>query len=112
MAKGEPWKRSGRSARAVSPLDTRRLSSGCGIRLAGRVLGTLGHEVVEATPPGNYLGLPGGMVPAGLAAGLPVGVQVMGPIFSDLRCLTLAEQSDQVLGLQAPIEPVDVRQEV
>jgi len=50
------------------------------------------------------------VVPAGLAAGLPVGVQVMGPMFSDLRCLTLAEQIDQVLGLQTPIEPVGVRE--
>jgi len=34
----------------------------CGIRSAGRVLEGLGHEVVEATLPGNYLGLPGVVV--------------------------------------------------
>lgn len=67
-------------------------------------------ELLRPVMPGNYLGLPGVVVPAGLAAGLPVGVQVMGPMFSDLRCLTLAEQIDQVLGLQTPIEPVGLRQ--
>ena len=36
----------------------------CGIHSAGRVLEGLGHEVVAATLPGNYLGLPGVVVPA------------------------------------------------
>jgi Asp-tRNA(Asn)/Glu-tRNA(Gln) amidotransferase A subunit family amidase len=44
------------------------------------------------------------VAPVGMAAGLPVGIQVMGPMFSDLRCLTLAEELDNVAGLRTPVE--------
>jgi amidase len=66
-------------------------------------------NLLRPVMPGNFLGLPGAVVPAGLAAGLPVGVQVMGPMFSDLRCLSLAEQIDGLLGLKTPIDPVGAR---
>jgi len=56
----------------------------------------------------NFLGLPAAVVPAGLAAGLPVGVQVIGDRFTDLRCLRVAEQIEQTLGTMTPIEPVTV----
>ena len=62
-------------------------------------------EQLRPVMPGNYLGLPGVVAPAGMAAGLPVGIQVMGPMFSDLRCLTLAEQLDGVAGLKTPVDP-------
>lgn len=63
-------------------------------------------DLMRAVKPANYLGLPGAAVSAGLADGLPVAVQVMGPAFSDLRCLALAEQIDDAIGLRTPIDPI------
>jgi amidase len=40
-----------------------------------------------------------------MAVNLPVGVQVMGARFTDLRCLSLAEQIEGALGLDTPIDP-------
>jgi len=34
-----------------------------------------------------------------------VGVQVMGARYTDLRCLTIAEQIEAALGLETPIDP-------
>ena len=62
-------------------------------------------ELMRPVLPANYLGLPAAVVPAGTADGLPVGVQVMGPAFSDLRCIGLADQIDQAIGLATPIDP-------
>jgi amidase len=56
--------------------------------------------------PANLLAIPGAVVPCGRADGLPVGVQVMGDRFTDLRCLAIAEQIQQVVGAPAPIDPV------
>jgi amidase len=55
---------------------------------------------------GNFLGLPGAVVPAGLAEGLPVGVQVIGDRFTDLRCLTVAAQIEAAIAPLTPIDPV------
>ena len=46
------------------------------------------------------------MVPAGMADGLPVGVQVMGGKYTELRCLAVAEAIEQCLGAITPIDPV------
>ena len=54
----------------------------------------------------NVLGLPAAVTPAGMADGLPVGVQVMGDRFSDLRCLTVAAEIEQFVGVLTPIDPV------
>jgi len=59
--------------------------------------------------PMNLLGLPSAVVPAGLADGLPVGVQVVGDRFTDLRCLAVAEQIEAALGVLTPIDPVTTR---
>ncbi len=55
----------------------------------------------------NALGLPSASVPAGLADGLPVGVLVNGPPWSDLLCLEVAE-AIEAAGL-APAVPIDPR---
>jgi amidase len=66
-------------------------------------LGTL--ELMRPILPGNLLGLPCVVTPGGMADNLPVGVQVMGGRYTDLRCLSLAEQIEAALGLETPINP-------
>src|SRR5690349_24640328 len=56
--------------------------------------------------PANLLGTPAAVVPAGTAEGLPVGVQVMGGKYTDLRCLAVAEAIERRLGTLTPINPV------
>ena len=55
--------------------------------------------------PANFLALPGAVVPCGTADGLPVGVQVIGDRFTDLRCLAIAEQIQDAVGAPVPIDP-------
>lgn len=62
-------------------------------------------ELMRPVLPGNLLGLPCAVTPAGMADGLPVGVQVMGGRYTDLRCLSIAEQIEGALGLETPIDP-------
>ena len=62
-------------------------------------------ELMRPILPGNLLGLPCVVTPAGVADNLPVGVQVMGGRYTDLRCLSLAEQIEAALGLDTPIDP-------
>ena len=45
-------------------------------------------------------------MPAGKAAGLPAGVQVMAERFQDLACLEAAEAIEAALGAAEPIDPV------
>ena len=62
-------------------------------------------ELMRPILPANLLGLPAAVVSCGLADGLPVGAQVIGPRFADLRCLAVAEQIESRLGLPTPIDP-------
>jgi len=50
------------------------------------------------------LGLPCVAVHADMAGGLPVGVQVIGARYIDLRCLAIAEQIEAACELVTPIE--------
>ena len=53
----------------------------------------------------NLLGLPAVVVPVGVADGLPMGVQLIGPRFHEDLCLDAAEAVEQRLGTITPIEP-------
>lgn len=64
-------------------------------------------ELLRPVLPGNLLGVPCVAVPAGMAGGLPAGVQVIGARYTDLRCLAIAEQIEAVCGLVTPIDPVN-----
>ncbi|MGN6680172.1 MAG: amidase [Streptosporangiaceae bacterium] len=63
-------------------------------------------ELMRPVLPANVLGTPAAVVPAGMADGLPVGVQVMGGKYSDLRCMAVAEAIERRLGPLTPIDPV------
>ena len=64
------------------------------------------RDTLRPVLPGNFLGIPGVVVPFGMAAGLPVGVQIQGDRFTDLRCLAIAEQIEQASEIVTPIDPV------
>ena len=63
-------------------------------------------ELMRPVLPANLLGTPAAVVPAGMADGLPVGVQVMGGKYTELRCLAVAEAIERLLGPLTPIDPV------
>ncbi len=63
-------------------------------------------DTLRPVLPGNLLGIPAAVVPSGSAGGLPVGVQVMGDRFTDLRCLAIAEQIERAASPATPIDPV------
>lgn len=62
-------------------------------------------EQIRPVLPMNLLGIPSAVVQAGMADGLPVGVQVTGRRFADLTCLAAAEVIEQALGIVTPIDP-------
>jgi len=53
----------------------------------------------------NLLGLPAVAVPAGVAGGLPLGVQVIGSRYREDLCLDAAEVIEARHGLATPIDP-------
>jgi amidase len=63
-------------------------------------------ELMRPVLPANLLGTPAAVVPAGMADGLPVGVQVMGGKYTELVCLAVAGAIERRLGPLTPIDPV------
>jgi amidase len=62
-------------------------------------------ELMRPVKPANVLGIPAVVVPCGRAESLPVGVQVMGTRYSDLRCLSVAEMIESAQPEITPIDP-------
>jgi amidase len=63
-------------------------------------------EILRPVLPANVLGLPAAVVPGAVVDGLPVGVQVIGDRYTDLRCLTIAAEIEAAVGRFTPIDPV------
>jgi aspartyl-tRNA(Asn)/glutamyl-tRNA(Gln) amidotransferase subunit A len=56
------------------------------------------------TLPANLAGLPGLSIPCGLDAGLPVGLQLVGPAFSENRLLAAGHALETAIGFD-PVPP-------
>lgn len=53
----------------------------------------------------NALNLPAATVPVGISGGLPQAVQIIGPQFSEMRCLSAAATIENQIGPLTPIDP-------
>ena len=62
-------------------------------------------RLIRCVLPGNLLGLPAAVVPAAVANGLPIGVQITGPRFREDLCLDAAAAIEAALGARTPIDP-------
>jgi len=58
------------------------------------------------TLPANLAGISGVSVPAGFAAGLPVGLQVLGPYLGEVTCLRVARSVEVGAGIWNQLPPV------
>jgi mandelamide amidase len=74
------------------------------VLLNGRALPTF-LTFIRNTDPGSNAAIPGISLPAGLAAGLPVGLALDGPAASDRRLLAIAAAVEAVLP-PAPLAPL------
>lgn len=88
----------------VSPVEAWPLGSLGPSEIGGLPAGPRGHAAF--TPIFNYGGVPAISLPCGTGhQGLPVGLQIAGPRFSDARVLQLAWHAEQVLGV-GPTSPM------
>lgn len=62
-------------------------------------------EMQALTVTVNLLGLPSVAVPVGVSQGIPQAVQIIGPMFQEMRVLDLAELIEKEVGLFTPIDP-------
>ena len=56
-------------------------------------------DTLRPVLPANFLALPAAIVPTGVTDGLPVSVQIIGDRFTDLRCLSIAAQVEEAVGI-------------
>lgn len=87
----------------TTPLPARPIGQDETVELNGRQVSTL-FTYIRHTDPGSNAGIPGVSVPIGLTGdGLPVGLELDGPAWSDRRLLGIARAVERVFGaLPAP----------
>lgn len=73
------------------------------IESPGRTVAVI--ESFRMTVAVNALGLPAAVVPVGTRDGLPQVVQIIGPPFSEMRCLAAAEAIERLVEPLTPINP-------
>ena len=88
----------------TTPRTAARIGEDQTVELNGRPLPTF-LTFIRHTDPGSNAGIPGISLPAGLAAGLPVGLALDGPAGSDRRLLAIAAAVEAVLPA-APSAPL------
>lgn len=76
-----------------------------GFDIAGRDEFGAVMRLLRLTVTVNLLGLPSVAVPAGMAAGLPQGVQIIGRRYREDACLAAARAVEERLGVLTPIDP-------
>jgi len=88
----------------LGPVSSRNpFAVGFDVAGAGSARSVLESQVLTVTV--NLLGLPSVAVPVGLSQGIPQAVQIIGPMFQDMRILDLAELIEREVGLLTPIDP-------
>lgn len=88
----------------TTPRTAARIGEDETVELNGRQLPTF-LTFIRNTDPGSNAGIPGISLPAGLAAGLPVGLALDGPAGSDRRLLAIAAAVEAALP-PAPSAPL------
>ncbi len=91
----------------TTPRTAARVGEDDTVDLNGRALPTF-LTFIRNTDPGSNAGIPGISLPAGLAAGLPVGLALDGPAGTDRRLLAIAAAVEAVLP-PAPQPPLPTR---
>lgn len=101
-SRGTRWRRSCSRPRR-SPLAAAPIGDDQETALDGRKVPTF-PTFIRNTDPGSNAGIPGLSVPAGLTrAGLPVGLELDGPVGSDRKLLAIGLALEKLLGpLPAP----------
>ena len=93
----------------ATPLPARPIGLDDTVELNGRQVPTF-PTFVRNTAPSSGAGIPGLVIPAGLAEdGLPVGLEIDGPVMSDRRLLAIGLAIEGILPRLPPPNPATAR---
>ena len=85
----------------TSPVSARPIGDDETIELGGERVPTF-PTFIRNTDPGSNAGIPGLSLPTGLAStGLPVGMELDGPVGSDVRLLAVGAAVEEAVGFDA-----------
>lgn len=85
----------------TAPMPACRIGEDETVELNGRRVPTFA-TYIRNTDPGSNAGIPGISIPAGLTrSGLPVGMELDGPVGSDRRLLAIARDMEEAIGFRS-----------